>query len=144
MVQKNLLTSKFNTLKKTGLLVINLGSYSHHEKAEFGKAEFGSFWVYSFLSLSPQRGSRCLHSSRNRKHFFRVLWTGFSNTLPSPQSLWQGIPFPASTIILGLGRRKAAKSEMCHEATGWRARTSKHKPRREQRASVSADSLWLP
>lgn len=48
IVHKNLLASKFDTLKKTDLLFKNLGSYSHHERAEFGP-----FWVYSLFISEP-------------------------------------------------------------------------------------------
>ena len=116
------------------------------------KAECGSFSVYCFLLPSPQKGPRCLHSRWKQKAFLQSAvnqnWL-FKHTFhtPSPPpspALQHSTPFPTSMIILDLGRRKAAKSEMCREATGWGARISKHKPRQEQQARVCTSRLRMP
>lgn len=78
------------------------------------------------LYSRPKKSSRCLHSRQNAFHQSAVNQNWLSKyTIPLPQFLQHGKPFPAFTVILDRGRRKPAKSEMCHEATGWGARIPK-------------------
>lgn len=68
------------------------------------------------FSASPQKGPRYLHSMWKRKAFLMAVQkTALSILSQSPQ---HAEPSLASTIILDLGRRTPAKSEMCHEASG--------------------------
>lgn len=144
MVQKNSLTPNSTYLRR-------LADYWENKDTTVTMRSLSlSHFELIPLYSSPKKSSRCLYPGQRQNAFFQRAgnqnWLP-KHTIPLPQSLWHGKPFPASTVILDPGRRKPAKSEMCHEATGWEARIPKQTQaratgksfRRFPLASVAAD-----